>query len=159
MILFTTEVSGKNGVSGISLLVWYTLLIKGRHYYPGWCGSVDWVMACEPKGHWFDSQSGLWATSAVGGVWEAMDISCTLEFLSLSFSLPSFLSKNKYIKSFFLKKTLLMKEENSYEWFENGKDSFWHIGRNDVNLNVLNFELDINRFTKMQFGATFIFIS
>lgn len=52
-----------------------------------------------------------------------------------------------------------MKEENSYEWFENGKDSFWHIGRNDVNLNVLNFELDINHFTKMQFGATFIFIS
>ena len=24
----------------------------------GWCGSVDWVLACEPKGYWFDSQSG-----------------------------------------------------------------------------------------------------
>ena len=24
----------------------------------GWCGSVDWIPACEPKGHWFDSQSG-----------------------------------------------------------------------------------------------------
>ena len=25
---------------------------------PGWCRLVDWVLACEPKGHWFDSQSG-----------------------------------------------------------------------------------------------------
>ena len=25
---------------------------------PNWCGSVDWVPACEPKGCWFDSQSG-----------------------------------------------------------------------------------------------------
>ena len=25
---------------------------------PGWCGSVDWVLACEPNGHQFDSQSG-----------------------------------------------------------------------------------------------------
>ena len=25
---------------------------------PGWCGSVDWVPACKPKSHWFDSQSG-----------------------------------------------------------------------------------------------------
>ena len=21
----------------------------------GWCGSVDWVPACVPKGHWFNS--------------------------------------------------------------------------------------------------------
>ena len=37
---------------------------------PGWCGSVDWAWACEPKGCWFDSQSGhtpgLWARSPVG---------------------------------------------------------------------------------------------
>ena len=37
---------------------------------PGWCGSVDWVSACEPKNLWFDSQSGhmpgLWARSPVG---------------------------------------------------------------------------------------------
>ena len=25
---------------------------------PGWCGSVDLVLAWEPKGRWFDSQSG-----------------------------------------------------------------------------------------------------
>ena len=25
---------------------------------PGWCGSVDWVLTCEQKGHRFDSQSG-----------------------------------------------------------------------------------------------------
>ena len=37
---------------------------------PGWCGSVDWAPACEPKGHQFDSQlghmPGLWARSPVG---------------------------------------------------------------------------------------------
>ena len=41
----------------------------------GWCGSVDRVPACEPKGRRFDSQSGhtpgLWARSSVGGVSEA----------------------------------------------------------------------------------------
>ena len=25
--------------------------------HPGWHGSVDWVPGCEPKDHWFDSQS------------------------------------------------------------------------------------------------------
>ena len=25
---------------------------------PGWCGSVDLVLACKPKGHSFDSWSG-----------------------------------------------------------------------------------------------------
>ena len=42
--------------------------------HPGWCGSVDWVPACKPKGRWFDSQSGhmpgLWARSPVGGARE-----------------------------------------------------------------------------------------
>ena len=41
----------------------------------GWCGSVDWVLACEPKGCQFDSQSGdmlgLWARSSVEGAQEA----------------------------------------------------------------------------------------
>ena len=39
---------------------------------PGWCGSVDWVLACEPKCRQLDSQSrhmpGLRARSPVGGV-------------------------------------------------------------------------------------------
>ena len=41
----------------------------------GWSSSVDWVLAYEPKGQWFDSQSGhmpgLWARSSVAGMWEA----------------------------------------------------------------------------------------
>ena len=56
--------------------------------HPGWCGSVDWVRACKPKGCLFDSQSrylpGLWAGSPIGGVRGNR----TLMFLSLSFSLP-----------------------------------------------------------------------
>ena len=31
---------------------------KSYRVGPGWCGSVDWVPACKPEGHWFDSQSG-----------------------------------------------------------------------------------------------------
>ena len=41
---------------------------------PGWCGSVYWVWACEPKHRQFYSQSGhmpgLQARSPVGGVCE-----------------------------------------------------------------------------------------
>ena len=29
-----------------------------ERWSPGWCGSVDWVPACELKGRWFDSQPG-----------------------------------------------------------------------------------------------------
>ena len=40
-------------------------------FSPGWCGSVDWAPACEPKGRQFDSQSGhmpgLLARSPVAG--------------------------------------------------------------------------------------------
>ena len=41
--------------------------IKNMMWNPGWCGSVDWVLACEPKGPRFDSQSGLhsWVTDQV----------------------------------------------------------------------------------------------
>ena len=73
---------------------------------PGWCGSVDWVLACEPKGYWFDSQSGhmpgLQARSPFGGMQETINwcISCMLMFLSLSISLPSPLPKSREIKSF-----------------------------------------------------------
>ena len=68
---------------------------------PGWCSSVDWVLACEPKGHWFDSQlghmPGFWPRFPVGGMREATNwcILHTLVFLSLFFSLPSPLSENK----------------------------------------------------------------
>ena len=44
-------------------------------FNPGWCGSMDWVPACEPKGCQFDSQSGhmpgLQARSPAGGAREA----------------------------------------------------------------------------------------
>ena len=29
-----------------------------NYFSPGWCGSVDWMLACEPKGRQFNSQSG-----------------------------------------------------------------------------------------------------
>ena len=63
---------------------------------PGWCGSVDWVPACKPKGWWFDSQSR--AHAWVAG--QAPSRGCmkgnyTVMFLSLSPSLP--LCKNKWI--------------------------------------------------------------
>ena len=63
---------------------------------PGWCGSVDWVLACESKGHWFYSQAGhmpgLQARSPVGGVWEATTHWCFSP--SLSSSLPFSLKIN-----------------------------------------------------------------
>ena len=68
---------------------------------PGGCSSVDWVPACKPKGHQFDSQSGhmpgLLARSPAGDMWEVTDwsMSHTLMFLSLSFSLPSPLSPSQ----------------------------------------------------------------
>ena len=79
---------------------------------PGWCGSVDSMPACEPKGHWFNSWSGqvpgLQARSPLGGVWEetSHSISHISMFLSLFFSLPSSPSKkwiNKMLKKIFLK--------------------------------------------------------
>ena len=61
-----------------------------------------WLSAtCKQKGSWCYSHSGhkpvLRARSLVGGVQEGTDwcISCTLLFLSFSFSLPSSLSKSE----------------------------------------------------------------
>ena len=51
------------------------IYMKDQRSVPGWCGSVDSVPACEPKGHKFDSQTGhmpgLKARSPVGDVQEA----------------------------------------------------------------------------------------
>ena len=64
---------------------------------PGWCGSVDWGLAYEPKDRWFDSQSGhvpgLQARSPVGGVWETTTPWCFS--CSLSPSLPLSLKISK----------------------------------------------------------------
>ena len=49
---------------------WWMLLFDKDFQGPGWCGSVDWALAWEPKGRWLDSQSGhkpvLQAGSLVG---------------------------------------------------------------------------------------------
>ena len=64
---------------------------------PGWCGSVDWVTAWEPKGCWFNSQSGhmprLQARSPVGNAQEATTQWCFSP--SSSPSLPLSLKINK----------------------------------------------------------------
>ena len=48
-------------------LPWYTKVagsippsghIQESNNGPGWCGSVDWALACKPRGCWFESQSG-----------------------------------------------------------------------------------------------------
>ena len=67
------------------------------HFSPHWQGSVDWVPAWEPKGHWFNSQSGhvpgLLARPPVWGVWEATTHWCFSPSLFPPF--PS-LKINKY---------------------------------------------------------------
>ena len=74
----------------------YTLL-KIIENSPGSCGSVDWALACKPKGCQLDSQSGhmpgLQARSPVGGVWEATTHWCFSP--SLPPSLPLSLKINK----------------------------------------------------------------
>ena len=78
---------------------------------PGWCGSVDLVLAYEPEpnGRQFDSQSGhmlgLQARSPVGGVQEATNWCISHIDVSLSLS-PSF--------PFSLKKFVLKKHIPSY---------------------------------------------
>ena len=47
--------------SGTKLIYNFLVLSGRKNDYknfgesPGWCGSVDWVPTCEPKGRWFDS--------------------------------------------------------------------------------------------------------
>ena len=56
--------------------------------FPGWCGSLDWVPVCEPKGRQFNSQSGhmpgLQASSPVGCAQEATTHWCFSPSLSPS---------------------------------------------------------------------------
>ena len=57
------------------IIFYVSLTFRNCLHNPGWCGSVDWVQACESKGHPFDSRSGhmpgLWARFPVVGAWEA----------------------------------------------------------------------------------------
>ena len=77
-----------------SLPIWGNVKLNYFKYHsldPGWCGSVDWASACEPKGHQFNSQSGhmpgLQVRCPVGGMWEATTHCCFSPFLSPSLSL------------------------------------------------------------------------
>ena len=59
---------------------------------PGWCSSMDWAQACQPKGLRFNSKSGHRP-----GLWQLPSRGCmrgnhTLMFLYLSLFLPPFLS-------------------------------------------------------------------
>ena len=69
-------------------VIFCTHILLFKTFCPGWCSSADWVWACEPKGHWLESQSGhmpvLWAGSPVGGAQEAT----TQWGVSPSFSFP-----------------------------------------------------------------------
>ena len=85
---------------------WDKYLLSRKKIISGWCGSVNWALAWELKGCQFNSQPGhmpgFQVGSLVWGMWEAthLSISWALISLSLSFSLPSHLFGNKWIKSF-----------------------------------------------------------
>ena len=77
----------------------FILMLKSTVFCPGWCGSVDWTPAWEPKGHQFNSQSGhmprLQARSPVGGAQEATTHWCFSPSLSPSLPLSNKILKNK----------------------------------------------------------------
>ena len=75
------------------------------NFHPGWCGSVDWVLAWGPRGQQFNSYSGhmpgLWARSPVGGARETTTHWCFSP--SLSPFLPPFPSLWKWVNKLFKK--------------------------------------------------------
>ena len=94
---------------------------------PGWCGSVDWVLAWEPKGRWFDSRpghmSGLRARSPVVGARETTTQQCFSPFLSPSLPLSLKINKNLLFKKAREKKLVTgrlpdVREEEENEWSE-----------------------------------------
>ena len=75
------------GIGPFSLMIIFlgflqVVACKNSCVGPGWCCPVDLVLACEPKGDQFDSQSGhmpgLQAGSPVGGMWEATTVGISL---------------------------------------------------------------------------------
>ena len=91
----------KSDYLGYSLPLLWLLLFSGQNLEilcsvfnikcitsPSWCGSVDWVLACELKGCWFNSQSGhmpgLQTRSPFGAVQEATTHWCFFPSLSPS---------------------------------------------------------------------------
>ena len=73
----------------ITILPWkWEHLIRVSEFWPGWCGSVNWVPACKSMGHWVSSQSRAyaWVVDQVSGRGHTRG-NHTLMFLS-SFSFP-----------------------------------------------------------------------
>ena len=65
------------------------MAVKKYRYSPNWCGSVGWALSSKLKGHQFDSQSGH-----MPGLPARSPRSHSM-FLSLSFSFPSPLSRDR----------------------------------------------------------------
>ena len=65
--------------------------------HPGWCGSVDWALSCDPKGHQFDSRSGhmpgLWLGPQLAAC-ERQPMFLSHIDLSVPLSFPFPVSKN-----------------------------------------------------------------
>ena len=102
----------------------FLVAYKSSSFSPDQLGSVSWASSHKAKGHWFNSPSvhmpGLWARTLVGGMWEATDqcFSLTSMFLSLSFSLPAPLSKNKWNE-------ILKKKKRILRWGDHAGLSEW----------------------------------
>ena len=77
----------------VDLMLGEYYLNKKGEFSPGWYSSVDWALACEPKGHQFESQLGHVPGSPGGGTQEATTHWCFSP--SLSPSLPFSLKINK----------------------------------------------------------------
>ena len=100
--------------------------IKDVNSCPGWCSSVDWVLACKPRGHGFNSQPGhmprLQARSPVGGTREATIHWC----FSPSFS-PSFPLSLKINKIYFSKQLSIQSVPFLQRLFQMGVlEITWH---------------------------------
>ena len=70
-IIKKDDLQRENGIAeehGMFNLIIVT--VRKLIYSPGWRGSVDWVLACKPRGRWFNSQSehmpGMQARPPVG---------------------------------------------------------------------------------------------
>ena len=93
----------KKGDQKTRMSIWK---LKMWYLSPGWCVSVDWGLACEPKGYQFASQSGhmpgLQTRSPVGGV-QGNWLMFSLTHRCFSPSLPLSLKINTiFIKMWYL---------------------------------------------------------
>ena len=85
-------------------------ILKNVSCSPGWCGSVDWVLAWEPKGCWFNFQSShSWVAGQVPGrgSCERQPINVSVAHRSLSPSLRLSLKINKIFLFNFFKMSVI----------------------------------------------------